>query len=115
MDHFGGARAKSHIVHSCEKRLSIKLKRLIVSTRTRYCLTKDDVDLRVTIYHIREDRFGTGAHILAKFHVIDVPLQLLNSRVISLLMHCITALLTSLTPQALLQVALDKEASHSSR
>jgi hypothetical protein len=34
------------------------------SNETRYCLTNDDTDLRVTICHIRENQFRTGAHIL---------------------------------------------------
>jgi hypothetical protein len=68
------SRDKVHVVDSCEKRLSIMLKRPV-------CLTKDDMELTVTIYHIREDRFRTGAHILAKFHVVvDMPLQLLKIR-----------------------------------
>jgi hypothetical protein len=40
------------------------LKRPAVSMETRLHLTEDDTDLRVTICHIREDRFRTGAHIL---------------------------------------------------
>jgi hypothetical protein len=43
---------------------------------------------------------------------LTVPLlQLLNPHRASLLMHCITAILTSLISQALLQVVLDKEPS----
>jgi hypothetical protein len=90
------------MVESCKKRLSIKLKRPIVKAKTV-------LDLRVTML---VHRFRTRAHILAKFHVVDMPLQLLNAKLISLLLMYITALLTSLISRALLQGALDKEASH---
>jgi hypothetical protein len=93
----------------------MKLKRLIVSAGTRYCLTKDDVDLRVTIYLTYEK---TGLEPELTFSIdwrcfVLLPLlQLLNSKVISLPMNCFHCKLTSLISQALLQVALDKEASH---
>jgi hypothetical protein len=94
-------RDRGHMVDSCEKRLSITLKRPV-------CLTKDDMELRVTML---VHRFKTGAHILSDFHR-NMPLQLLNSKVISLPMSCFHCKLTSLISRALLQGALDKEASH---
>jgi hypothetical protein len=63
-------RVKSGMVDSCEKRLSITLKRPVDINKTRICLTKDDMELWVTICHIRRSRFRTGAHIfdrLARF------------------------------------------------
>jgi hypothetical protein len=43
------------------------------------------------------------------FVLLPLPLQLLNAKVISLPMHRITAILTCLISQALLQAALDKK------
>jgi hypothetical protein len=60
---------------------------------------------------IIESRFRTGAHILSDFDR-NMPLQLLNAKLISLLLMYFTSILTSLISQALLQGALDKEASH---
>jgi hypothetical protein len=45
------------------------------SNKTRFCLTKDDMDLRVTICHIQEDWFRTGAHIL--------PISEVNSAIVA--------------------------------
>jgi hypothetical protein len=57
---------------------------------------------------IMNDRFRTAAKILSISEVLLPLLQLLNAKVISLPMHCFTAILTSLISQALLQVVLDK-------
>jgi hypothetical protein len=40
---------KSGMVDSCEKRLSITLERPVDINKTRVCLTKDDMELRVTM------------------------------------------------------------------
>jgi hypothetical protein len=87
------------------------LKRPVVNLNLTSCLTEDDMDLRVTICHIRDDRFEPELTFSARTLVTLPLLQLLNSQEASLLMYCITALLTSLISQALLQAALDKETS----
>jgi hypothetical protein len=71
-----------------KRRLSIKLKRPIFKAKTV-------LDLLVTI--------------------CDIRMQLLNAKLISLLLMYFTSILTSLISRALLQVALDKEAGHLSR
>jgi hypothetical protein len=78
------------------------------------CLTKDDMDLRVTICHILERRFRTGAHIFQRDRSIDgstvnIAIERANAKLTSLLMHCFHCILTNLFSQALLQAVLDKE------
>jgi hypothetical protein len=51
------------------------VKRPVVSSETRLRLTKDDVDLRVTICHIRDDQFRTGAHKFSDFVLLTLPLK----------------------------------------
>jgi hypothetical protein len=86
------------------------------SNETSFCLTRDDLGLRVTIFHIRRSQFGTGAHILLsigddRFRVNSAIAKLPNPKLTSLLMHCVHCKLTCLSSQALFQAALDKEAS----
>jgi hypothetical protein len=97
-----------------QKQAKYMRKRPVVREETRSCLTKDDMGLRVIICHIRweiglnrSSHFGCSARVS-----IDKPLQLSNPKSISLLMQCCYFILTSLTSQALLQAALDKEATH---
>jgi hypothetical protein len=54
-----------HIERYMRKEAKYKGKRPVVSSEMRLRLTKDDMDLGVTICHIREDPFRTGAHILS--------------------------------------------------
>jgi hypothetical protein len=87
------------------------LKRPVVNMNLTFCLTKDDMDLWVTICHIREEcRLSWSSHF-DDFSDLSCccHCQLPNLILISLPMHCITPLLTSLISQALLQAALDKE------
>jgi hypothetical protein len=74
---------------------------------------KDDTDLRVTICHIREDPFRSGAHIfmsIQRCFVLLPLLQLTNAISTSLPMHYFHRILTSLISQALLQAVLDEVA-----
>jgi hypothetical protein len=87
-------------------------KRLNDSDETRYCLTKDDMDIWVTICHIRwGDRFEPELTFcrLARFRVDSAIAIVAKEMLISLLMHCFHCTLTSLISQVLLQVALDKK------
>jgi hypothetical protein len=124
MDRSGGARVKSFRNRCCREIESHRLihakeaqymqKRPIDISETRLHLTEDDTELWVTICHIRRSQFRrTGAHIFRSiqrcFVLLTVPLQLSNAMLVSLLMHCFTAILTSRISQALLQAVLDKE------
>jgi hypothetical protein len=78
MDLSGGAGIndefwKIDLIHA--KEAKYKRKRPNDSNETRFCLRRDDLDLRVTICHIREDRFRTGAHILVDSAISIVEQQ----------------------------------------
>jgi hypothetical protein len=51
------------VIHAKEAKYEVKCPN--DSSKTRVCLKEDATELWVTICHIREDRFRTGAHILA--------------------------------------------------
>jgi hypothetical protein len=59
--------------------------------------------------HTSGESFEPELTFWRSFVLLPLPLQLLNAKVISLPMHCITAILTCLISQALLQAALDKK------
>jgi hypothetical protein len=70
-----------------------KRKPPIVSIETRFCLTEDDIDLGVTICHIQEDCLEPELTFWQferspSFLMLTVLLQLPNSILISLLVHC---------------------------
>jgi hypothetical protein len=67
MDLSGGARVNDevwYIERYMRKEAKYMQKRPNESNKTRFCLSKHDLDLWVTICHIRRSQFGTGAHIL---------------------------------------------------
>jgi hypothetical protein len=77
MDLSGGAGVNdeiSYIGWYMRKEAKYKLKRPVVRVETRSCLTKDDMDLRVTVCHIRWSPFRSAAHILAVWaiSIVDV-------------------------------------------
>jgi hypothetical protein len=92
------------------KRLSISCKRPITIANPWSYLTKDNMELRVTIGHIQcrvgfEPRLTFSARSLVACCHCNCQISML----ISLPMHCFHCKLTSLISQALLQTALDKE------
>jgi hypothetical protein len=99
---YGVVRDKGHWSHSCKTKAKYMLKR---PTH----LTKDDTDLRVTICHIQgHGSFEPRLTFSARSLVACCHCNCQISKVTSLLMYCLTAILTSLISQALLQAALDK-------